>query len=610
MNIGAHYASDGSCTFSVWAPFQKELSLRVIHPQEKNVRLEKDEIGYWRITMDALSAGTKYFYRIDGLKERPDPASCYQPEGVHGASETVDHREFQWGDDTWKGVPLREMIIYELHIGTFTPQGTFEAIVPRLDELNDMGINAIEIMPVAQFPGTRNWGYDGVFTFAVQHSYGGPYGLKVLVNECHKRDIAVILDVVYNHFGPEGNYLRDFGPYFTNKYQTPWGEALNFDGPYSNEVRKFFVENALYWFDLYHIDALRLDAIHAIYDRSAYTFIQELSERVAEFSVQQKRKYYLIAESDLNDSRIVRDRDSGGIGFDAQWCDDFHHSLRTLMTEEKQGYYIDYGKTRDLVTSLNEGYVYSGQYSRYRKMNHGTSSRDIPAERFIVFAQNHDQIGNRMTGERLSSSVSIEFLKVAAGVVLLSPYIPLLFMGEEYGETTPFLYFVDHSDQHLIQAVREGRKAEFRSFRWDAEPPDPFNTETFAQSKIEWNKRYKGHYYTLLKFYKELIRFRKGIPVLSCHDHARMEVWGEEGNKFISMRRWGRDERMQVYMGINFHNEDYHGTARVPGGTWKKYLESSDIQWGGEGGLLSAEIDKEKGIHLRAHSFGLYVKED
>ncbi len=377
------------------------------------------------------------------------------------------------------------MIMYELHAGTFIPEGTFDAVIPGLDHLKDLGINATDIMPVAQFPGERNWGYDGVYPFAVQNSYGGPDGLKRIVNECHTKGIAVILDVIYNHLGPEGNYLRDYGPYFTDRYKTPWGQAINFDGPYSNEVRNFFIENALSWLKNYHIEGLRIDAIHGIYDMSAQPFLPELAERVEEFSQQEGRKFYLIAESDLNNSYALRPRDSGGSGLDALWCDDFHHALHTLLTGETDGYYVDFGKIGHLVKSFREGFVYSGQYSAFRKRNHGNSSADIPPDRFVVFSQNHDQTGNRLKGERLSSLVSFESLKLAAGVVLLSPYIPLIFMGEEYGETAPFLFFISHSDPELIKAVRQGRKDEFKTFNWKDEPPDPQDIETFMRSKLD-----------------------------------------------------------------------------------------------------------------------------
>jgi maltooligosyltrehalose trehalohydrolase len=358
-------------------------------------------------------------------------------------------------------------------VGTFTPEGTFEAIIPHLDELRELGITAVELMPVAQFPGTRNWGYDGVYPFAVQNSYGGPEGLKRLVNACHGRGIAVVLDVVYNHLGPEGNYLWDFGPYFTDRYKTPWGSAINFDGPHSDPVRRLFIENALYWVTEFRMDGLRIDAVHGILDFSAYPFLEELASAVHEKAERLNRRVYVIAESDLNDTRVIRSRELGGYGLDAQWNDDFHHALHTLLTEDQTGYYQDFGRLGDLVKAFREGFVCSGQYSSYRRRRHGNSSRDIPAGCFVVFAQNHDQVGNRMRGERLSQLVCRERMKLAAGVVFLSPFIPLLFMGEEYGETAPFPYFISHSDADLVEAVRRGRREEFAAFGWSQEPPDP-----------------------------------------------------------------------------------------------------------------------------------------
>lgn len=359
MKIGANYTGNGICEFVVWAPFRKRMDLKPIFPEEKIIPMKKDSMGYWRTVMTNVPNGLRYYYRIDDERERPDPASHFQPEGVHGPSEIIDHTVFNWEDSTFKGIALSEMIIYEIHIGTFTPEGTFDAIIPRIPKFKELGINAIDIMPVAQFPGKRNWGYDGVYPFSVHNSYGVPEGLKRLVNECHKHDIAMILDVVYNHLGPEGNYLWDYGPYFTDKYKTSWGQAINFDDAYSNDVRNFFIENALHWFNNYHIDALRLDAIHGIYDRSAIPFLQELAERVEEFSDREKRKFYLIAESDLNDSRIIKPRSQGGLSLDAQWCDDFHHCLHTLLTGESDGYYVDFGKMEHLIKSIKEGFVYS-----------------------------------------------------------------------------------------------------------------------------------------------------------------------------------------------------------------------------------------------------------
>ena len=608
MKHGINYLENGKYEFNLWAPFLSKVALKIVSPQEKIIPMEKDGKGYWKITVGDTSDKTRYLYQLNGEKERPDPASHFQPEGVHGPSQVIDHDSFRWEDSEWNGIPISAMIIYELHTGTFTPEGTFEAIISRLDELKDMGINVLEIMPIAQFPGERNWGYDGVYPFAVQNSYGGPTGFKWLVNECHKRGIAVILDVVYNHLGPEGNYLRDFGPYFTDKYKTPWGDAINFDDTYSNEVRSFFIENAIHWFRHYHVDALRLDAVHAIFDMGAKHFLHELSERVGEFSSHSGRKFFLIAESDLNDSRIVTPRESSGHGIDGTWCDDFHHSLHTLLTGEKQGYYSDFGEVKHLVKTMREGFVYSGEYSQFRQKNHGNSSKDVPATQFVAFSQNHDQIGNRVLGERLSTLVPHEALKLAAGVVLLSPYIPLLFMGEEYGEDSPFLYFVSHSDPALIEAVRQGRKAEFRNFSWKEEPPDPQSVETFLKSKMDWEKRNKDRHKVLMDFYKHLLSLRKTIPALSSLDKKNLTVNGLEGEKIIFMRRW--KDSTHVFIIFNFNCSRVKIIPPVLDGGWEKMIDSSETIWNGPGSLLPKELNAGDEITIRGFGFVMYNKEN
>jgi len=470
LDIGAVVDSNRKVYFKVWAPKVERLSVKIISKEnEKSFPLKKDGIGYFDGFVENVHSGDYYLYLLDEKHKYPDPASRFQPHGVHGASQVIDPNEFQWDDDGWKGIQLKNFIIYELHVGTFTKEGTFGAIISYLDYLKEFGITAIELMPVAQFPGDRNWGYDGVYPFAVQNSYGGPNGLKALVNACHRKGLAVILDVVYNHLGPEGNYLSNFGPYCTNKYKTLWGDAINFDGAYSDEVRRFFISNALYWITEYHIDALRIDAIHGMFDFSAKHFLYELTDAVHKQAETLNRNVSVIAESNLNDVRIINPVEIGGYGLDAQWNDDFHHALHTLITCENRGYYEDFGKIQHIEKAFREGFVYSSEYSKYRKRRHGSSTKDRPAHQFIVFLQNHDQVGNRAMGDRLSQSHSLEKLKLAAGVVILSPYIPLLFMGEEYGETSPFQYFVSHSDEALIEAVRKGRRDEFASFHWEGE---------------------------------------------------------------------------------------------------------------------------------------------
>lgn len=586
----------------VWAPIENDVSLKIVSPSERIVPMLRDRYGYWKVAQENVEPGMEYFFLLGAELERPDPASRFQPSGVHGPSAVVDHSSYVWGDSDWRGIPLSEMIIYELHSGTFTPEGTFEAIIPRIGELAGIGINAIELMPVAQFPGERNWGYDGVYPFAVQNSYGGPGGLKRLVDECHRNGMAVILDVVYNHLGPEGNYLRDFGPYFTPKYKTPWGDAINFDGPYSDGVRDFFIENAVGWLKNYHIDALRLDAIHSITDMSATPFLQELARSVEVFSAAGPRKAFLIAESDLNDARVIRTGELGGFGFDAQWCDDFHHSLHVLLTGESGGYYADFGTMKQLAKAWKEGYVYSGQYSVYRKKRHGNSSGDRPSGQFIVFSQNHDQIGNRFAGERLSSLVSFEKLKLAAGAVMLSPFIPLLFMGEEYGEKAPFFYFISHSDPELIDAVRNGRMAEFCESTVGKKTPDPHSEETFLRSKVHWEKRSIGQHGILLEFYKELIRTRKAHDAFTCMDRKRMDISADEGQRLLSIILG--DNMDAVCLLFNFNKSDVEWAT---GGRWVKILDSSEERWGGTGSLVPDVIPSGETVKINKESFAVFL---
>jgi maltooligosyltrehalose trehalohydrolase len=561
----------------VWAPKLEQIRLRIASPQERELSLEKDEAGYWQTTVDDVPPGSRYWYILDGSTKRPDPASQFQPEGVHGPSEVVDHAAFAWTEAGWEGVPLEDMVIYELHVGTFTPEGTFEAIIPRLPALSELGVTAIELMPVGQFPGDRNWGYDGAYPYAVQNSYGGPRGLKTLVNAIHRQGMSAILDVLYNHLGPEGSYVRDFGPYFTGRYRTPWGDALNYDDAYSYGVRNFFIENALFWLREYHFDALRLDAVHHIYDQSAKHFLQELTEQVRQLSRESARKYYLMGESDLDDVRFLKPPGDGGYGLDAQWCDDFHHSLHALLTGESAGYYEDFGRIEQMAKAFKEGFVYSWQFSRFRKRFYGSSSRPRPARQFVVCAQNHDQIGNRLLGERLSQLVDFESLKLAAGTFLLSPYIPLLFMGEEYAEDAPFLYFVSHIDQELVAAVREGRKAEFEAFQWQQECPDPQTQETFRASKLQWDKRDRVGHRTMLAFYRRLLELRRGIP----HVVSKRNLMVESLTRQKVMLWHRRHEWGEVAGLMNFSGASQEVSLPMSQRTWAKVLDSADPKWDG-----------------------------
>ncbi|XWK86156.1 MAG: malto-oligosyltrehalose trehalohydrolase [Phormidium sp.] len=604
VKVGANYLGNARCQFTVWAPLLKEVAVKIVSPNEQLLPMQQLEYGFWQVTSEDIEPGSRYVYQLEGTKEFPDPASYFQPEGVHKASEVFDHSTFNWSDRDWKGIRLEDYIIYELHIGTFTPEGTFEAVIPRLTRLKELGINAIEIMPVSQFPGDRNWGYDGVYPYAVQDSYGGPNGFKKLINACHLEGISVILDVVYNHLGPEGNYLPNFGPYFTKKYLGDWGDAPNLDFSYCDGVREYFLENALYWLDTFHVDALRLDAIQGIYDLSAKHFLEELSERVHALSQQKGRKFYLTAESDFNDVRIIRPKEVGGYGLDAQWCDDFHHSLHTLITGEQQKYYKDFGKCKDLEKSLREGFVYSGQYSPDRKRRHGNSSAEEPAYKFIVCAQNHDQTGNRILGERMTKLTSFEGLKLTAGTLILSPFIPLLFMGEEYGEEAPFFYFISHSDPDLIEAVRKSKKEEFLQAGHEKDFQDPQDQGTFNKCVLNWEEQDEGKHKVLWEFYQELIFLRRINEALKVLDKKKLEVSSREEEKLLFMRRYS-DEN-QVFYVMNFSDRTLTFDAEAPSGSWQKLLDSADIKWMGLGATMPDKLIPGELLTIPAKSFVLY----
>jgi maltooligosyltrehalose trehalohydrolase len=586
-SLGATYLADGRCQFCVWAPHVEEIEVELISPRVERFALKKDDMGYHLGASENAGPGSRYVYRLNGGTQRPDPASRFQPEGVHGPSEVVDAK-FQWEDNGWNGLPLHDVVIYELHVGVYTKEGTFDAVIRYLQELKNLGVTAVEIMPVGQFPGNRNWGYDGVYPFAVQNSYGGPPGLKRLVNACHRIGLAVILDVVYNHLGPEGNYLADFAPYFTERYKTPWGSALNFDGPYSDEVRHFFIENARYWISEFHIDALRLDAVHAILDHSPRPFLEELGAEVHNLAAAVNRRVLLMPESASNDARLIRPREIGGYGLDAVWSDDFHHALRSLLTGEQAGYYQDYGELKHLVEAYREGFGYSGAYSRFRKRRHGRSAKDIPAKRFIVFSQNHDQVGNRLRGDRLTDSVCFEALKLAAATVILSPFIPLIFMGEEYGETAPFPFFISHSDADLVESVRRGRREEFAAFHWQGEIPDPQDEATFLQAKLHHDARESDRHRVLYDFYRELFRLRKSIPALADLNKETMNVIGYDNERVLFVHRWSG--MAQTIVVENFGRAEASIALSIPAGHWYKALDSTDKKWTGSGSSVPEEF--------------------
>jgi len=604
LDLGAQILADGRCRFRVWAPGAQKVEVQLVSPLEQNHALEREEKGYWSAVIKNVPPGTRYFFGLDQNLQRPDPASHFQPEGVHQFSEVVDHSRFIWEDSGWEGIALKRMVLYELHVGAFTSRGTFQAVIPRLGQLKELGVNTLSLMPVAQFPGERNWGYDGVFPFAVQNSYGGPPGLKTLVNACHNHGISVVLDVVYNHLGPEGNYLHDYGPYFTDKYQTPWGDAVNLDDAWSDEVRHYFIQNALHWFQNYHADGLRLDAVHAMTDMSAYPFLRQLADRVAEYNQSRDPNVFLMAESDLNDPQIITPPSKNGYGLDAQWCDDFHHSLHALLTGEKNGYYADFGSIGHLAKSLKEGYVLTGDYSVFRKRRHGCSSRHRPASQFVVFSQNHDQVGNRMLGERLSSLVSFEALKLAAGAVILSPYIPMLFMGEEYGEKSPFQYFVSHSDPELAEAVRQGRTKEFPDFIKEKQLPDPQSVKTFKNSCLKWARRYQGDHRILLEFYRTLLNLRKTMPALSCLSKKRLWTQVDKETNILFMQREKDQSRVGVVM--NFSPQIKKQKCAFPSGVWSRIWDSSEKKWAGPGSRAPQQVSGDQEMELNPWSFCVY----
>lgn len=523
--------------FRVWAPAARTVELVL---SDARVPLGRADGGWWSVDVPAAGPGTDYRFAVDGGEPRPDPRSPHQPEGVHGPSRVVDFDAFGWTDDAWKGLHLPSAVIYELHVGTFTSEGTFDAAISRLDALVDLGVSCVELMPVAEFPGDRGWGYDGVDLYAPHHAYGGPEGLARFVDACHARGLGVLLDVVYNHLGPDGNYLGVYGPYFTDRYRTPWGDAVNLDGPGSDEVRRFFVDNARHWLEHYHLDGLRVDAVHAFYDRSAVHFLEELGAEVHALSAHLGRPLSVIAESDLNDPRLVRAREAGGYGLDAMWSDDFHHALHTVFTGEGTGYYEDFGRLGQLAKALERGLAYDGGHSVHRGRRHGRPYGDLPGYRLVGYLQNHDQVGNRARGDRIGHLVSLAEAQIGAALVLTSPFVPMLFQGEEWAATSPFPYFTDHLDRALGDAVREGRRREFAAFGWDPEEvPDPQAEATFASARLDWSERERSPHREMLRFTKRLLALRRETPALTRGDLGAVRTRHDESEGWLTVAREG-----------------------------------------------------------------------
>lgn len=582
LEHGATLHPDGAVLFSVWAPRARRVAVRLCRSRSpETVELEPGSNGVYAGAFRNVEPGTDYQYLLDGRRERPDPVSRFRPAGVHGPTRIVDPGAYRWSDQDWRGRELADLAIYELHIGTFTPGGTFEAAAEKLPVLRRLGVTAIELMPVAEFPGGRNWGYDGVSLYAPQSSYGGPDGLKRLVDAAHGEGIAVILDVVYNHLGPEGNYLGDFGPYFSDRHRTLWGEGWNLDGPESDQVRRYLVANAVYWVSEFHLDGLRLDAADKIVDLSALHFLEEVVAAVHGQARSLGRRVNMIAESDANDPRFIRSRDLGGYGFDAQWADDFHHAVHAQLTGERQGYFQDFGGLGPIAKALAERFVNDGRYSPYRRRRYGRPAADLPADRFVVCVQNHDQVGNRARGERLSVLVSPDALRLAAAILLLSPYVPLLFMGEEYGETNPFLYFVSHGDPDLVEAVREGRRHEFAAFAWAGDIPDPQSEETFARSRLDWSRASEPGPTVLRQLYTDLLLLRQKEPALRPAS-AAVTVARDEEAEWLCL---GLKHEHSVLLGAF----NFAGSERIiplPHSTSRDVLLSTDSPtYGGRGRL-------------------------
>ncbi|WP_420149186.1 malto-oligosyltrehalose trehalohydrolase [Spirosoma sp.] len=607
--IGANYIEKNRCVFTIWAPEKKNVTLRIVSPDKREVGMTPIEWGYFQVELDNVAPGTRYIFKLDDGNEYPDPASHFQPEGVHGPSEVVDQSAYRWRDQNWRGLSFRDLIFYQLHVGTFTPTGTFEAIIPRLDALVKLGINALQLLPISQFPGERNWGYDGVYPYSVQYSYGGPNGLKKLVDACHRRGIAVFLDVVYNHLGPEGNYFSQYGPYFTDKYQTPWGNALNFDREWSDGVRDFFAENVVFWFEQYHVDGLRFDAIHEIFDRSAISIWKLIHQNVKHLEQRLGRSLYLVAETDLNSPDVVKIPELGGYGFDAQWLDDFHHAFHVQINKAGKEKYTDFCRMEQLAKAYTDGFVSSGEYVAFRQRKYGASSAGISGDRFVVFNLNHDQIGNQSGRERLSLLVDFDRQKVAAAAILLSPYVPLLFMGEEYADEAPFFYFISHSDPKLIKLVQEGHKNDFAEFAGGSELPDPIEEATFRQSKLQWSTRSRGKHQTMLRWYQTLIEIRRSLPALQnvSKNDLRVTVLGQAG--FV-MHRQTVDGQQQLLCLFNLSDETVTYALPVWVDVWNKLLDSKEANWRESGAsekeLLPVQVSTGQTLHLPPCSVTLY----
>jgi len=575
---GAEPLPDGSVRWTLWAPRSRRVDLVLIGDGRVERPMAALDRGYFTHTEPAVPDGQRYLYRLDTGKERPDPDSRWQPDGVCGPSAVFRPGGFRWTDGGWRGVRREDLVIYELHVGTFTPAGTFEAVIGRLPELKRLGVTAVEIMPVAQFPGGRNWGYDGVFPAAAQNTYGGPRALQRLVDACHAAGLAAILDVVYNHLGPEGSCQREFGAYFSDRHHTPWGDAVNYDGPDSDAVRDGVLHTARTWLEDFHFDGLRLDAVHAICDLGPVHLLRELQAVADGVGARRGWPAHLIAESDLNDPRLLLPPERGGYGLGAQWADDFHHAVHALLTGERHGYYVEYGTPADLAAVMTEPFQRPGRYSPYRRRRHGARADGLTGDRFVVCVQNHDQVGNRARGDRLATLVDPARLRLAASLLLFSPHLPLLFMGEEYGETNPFPFFCSFGYPGLVDAVRKGRREEFAAFAWQGEVPDPQAEETFRSATLSWNweePRRAG----LRRLYADLLAARRSWPALRDFDHRSARLLS--GGQVLELIRGGTKAESAKTVTAYFNLTDRAAPLPAAGRGQAVVFRSELVRYGG-----------------------------
>ena len=588
MKMGAQILNTSTNTIRIRAFAHKRKNVKLMlkdKEQEFILPMREETPHVFSTTIKGLGRSPLYKFRIEKEGDFPDPYSNFQPYGVHGYSQVVDHYSYPWKDEHWKGIDLKDLIIYELHVGTFTPQGTFKGVINKLDYLTALGINAIEIMPVTQTPGRWNWGYDGSNLFSVNNNYGTPDDFKKLIDTCHQKGIAVILDVVYNHLGPEGNYLPVFGPYFTDKYETPWGPAVNFDDEFSFYTRKMVLDNVSYWLENFHLDGLRLDAVHAIKDRSFAHILQEINKKAKEISFKQGRKISIIAESDENDVTIINPLRKAGYGLDALWMDDFHHCIQTILTGEKEGYYIDYGRFSDLL-KVYKNFIFTGEYFQYWGKPRGTDAYKNPGYQFVVCIQNHDQVGNRARGERLSQLVTFPFLKAAAGLMFFSPYIPLVFMGEEYAEKNPFLFFTDYTDPELKKKVSKGRMNEFQSFS-GKDMPDPEDDNTFFASLLTSKESWEKSNFKMFNYYRDLIRLKKEHPAFYHKDKEKVKVYINNQHRVIIITRWNKGLLLKGLFNLGEETVIFRNTAD------REHRQILNSEWERYGGRSPEENNKE-----------------